>query len=85
MNRLGRITLNLLVMEGKPCIRGIRITVGNIVRLLAAGHSTAEILDEFPELEEEDIVAETQQFVPHSLPPGVSNLPSGMKFSGESL
>ena len=44
-------------MEGKPCIRGMRITVGNIVGLLAAGHSTAEILDEFPELEEEDIRA----------------------------
>ena len=54
---LGRITLNPLVMGGKPCIRGMRITVGNIVGLLAAGHSATEILDEFPELEEEDILA----------------------------
>ena len=57
MNKFGRITLNPLVMGGRPCIRGMRITVGNIVGLLAAGHSTAEILDEFPELEEEDIRA----------------------------
>ena len=57
MNKLNRITLNPLVMGGKPCIRGMRITVGNIVGLLAAGHSIAEILEEFPELEEEDIRA----------------------------
>lgn len=57
MSGLGRITLNPLVMGGRPCIRGMRITVGNIIGLLAAGHSIAEILDEFPELEEEDIRA----------------------------
>ena len=57
MDKLGRITLNPLVMGGKPCIRGMRITVGNIVGLLAAGHSIEEILDEFPELETEDIRA----------------------------
>jgi uncharacterized protein (DUF433 family) len=57
MSKLGRITLNPLVMGGKPCIRGMRITVGNIVGLLAAGHSIEEIIDEFPELEEEDIRA----------------------------
>jgi len=44
-------------MGGRPCIRGMRITVGNIVGLLAAGHSFEEILDEFPELEAEDIRA----------------------------
>ena len=53
----GRITVNPLVMGGKPCIRGMRITVGNIVGLLAAGHAVEEILEEFPELEEEDIRA----------------------------
>jgi uncharacterized protein (DUF433 family) len=57
MSKLGRITFNPLVMGGKPCIRGMRITVGNIVGLLAAGHSIEEILDEFPELETEDIHA----------------------------
>ena len=44
-------------MGGRPCIRGMRITVGNIVGLVAAGHSFEEILDEFPELEAEDIRA----------------------------
>jgi len=57
MNTLDRITLNPLVMGGKPCIRGMRITVGNVVGLLAAGYSNAEIIDELPELEEEDIRA----------------------------
>lgn len=57
MQYADRITLNPLVMGGKPCIRGMRITVGNIVGLLAAGHSVEEILNEFPELEEEDVRA----------------------------
>ncbi|MCL2305371.1 MAG: DUF433 domain-containing protein [Planctomycetaceae bacterium] len=57
LKKPGRITLNPLVMGGRPCIRGMRITVGNIVGLLAAGHSHAAILEEFPELEEEDIRA----------------------------
>ena len=57
MQTLNRITLNPLVMGGRPCIRGTRITVGNIVGLVAAGHSFEEILDEFPELEAEDIRA----------------------------
>jgi uncharacterized protein (DUF433 family) len=54
---IDRITLNQLVMGGKPCIRGMRITVGNVVGLLAAGHSVEEIIDELPELEEADIRA----------------------------
>jgi len=57
MEQLSRITLNPLVMGGRPCIRGMRITVGNIIGLLAAGHSIAEVLDEFPELKEEDVRA----------------------------
>jgi uncharacterized protein (DUF433 family) len=57
MNTLDRITLNPLVMGGKPCIRGMRITVGNVVGLLAAGHSVEDIIDELPELEKEDIRA----------------------------
>ena len=57
MNTLDRITLNPLVMGGRPCIRGMRITVRNVVGLLAAGHSVEEIIDELPELETEDIQA----------------------------
>jgi uncharacterized protein (DUF433 family) len=55
MSNLSRITLNPEVMGGKPCIRGLRVTVGTIVGLLAAGRSTADILNAYPYLEEEDI------------------------------
>jgi len=55
MKTLDRITFNTKVMGGKPCIRGIRITVGTIVGLVAVGHSFEEILEEYPFLEREDI------------------------------
>lgn len=55
MKPLVHITLDPAVMGGKPCIRGLRITVGTVVGLLAAGHSVAQILDAYPYLEEEDI------------------------------
>lgn len=42
-------------MGGKPCIRGMRVTVGMIVGLIAAGHSFEEILSAYPYLEEEDL------------------------------
>lgn len=42
-------------MGGKPCLRGMRVTVGAVVGLIAAGHTHAEILDAYPYLEEEDI------------------------------
>ena len=45
MNRLTRITFDPQVMGGKPCIRGMRVTVGTVVGLLASGHTEAEILD----------------------------------------
>jgi uncharacterized protein (DUF433 family) len=50
-----RITFNSEVMGGKPCIRGLRVTVGTIVGLMASGHSQADILDMYPYLEPEDI------------------------------
>jgi len=43
------------VMGGKPCIRGMRVTVGMVVGMLAEGHTTAEILELYPYLEAEDI------------------------------
>ena len=55
MKQLTRITLNPQVMGGKPCIRGLRVTVGTIVGLLASGHSPSEILRLYPYLEEEDL------------------------------
>jgi uncharacterized protein (DUF433 family) len=52
---LDRITFDPKVMGGKPCIRGLRVTVGTIVGLLASGYSSEKILDLYPYLEEEDI------------------------------
>lgn len=57
MRELERITLNPDVMGGKPCIRGLRVTVGTILGLLAAGHSHQEILEAYPYLEPVDIKA----------------------------
>jgi uncharacterized protein (DUF433 family) len=53
--QLTRITFDTQVMGGKPCIRGLRVTVGAIVGLVAAGHSTAEILQAYPYLGEDDV------------------------------
>ncbi len=50
-----RITIDPQVMGGKPCIRGMRVTVGMIVGMLAEGHTTAEILQLYPYLEAEDV------------------------------
>jgi uncharacterized protein (DUF433 family) len=50
-----RITRNPEVMGGKPCIRGMRVTVGTLVGLVASGLSLAEILKAYPYLEEDDI------------------------------
>lgn len=55
MKALDRITLNPEVMGGRPCIRGLRVTVGTIAGLIATNHSRAEILKLYPYLEEEDI------------------------------
>lgn len=52
---LDRITRNPTVMGGKPCVRGMRVTVGTIVGLVASSHTTAEILAAYPYIEEEDI------------------------------
>lgn len=55
MNNLTRITFDSKIMGGKPCIRGMRVTVGTIVGLIASGHSFEEILKAYPYLEEEDL------------------------------
>ena len=52
---LKRITFDPKVMGGKPTIRGLRVTVGMIMGLIAAGHNNKEILKAYPYLEEEDI------------------------------
>jgi uncharacterized protein (DUF433 family) len=55
MEMLDRITTNPAIMGGKPCLRGMRVTVGTIVGLVAAGKTVDEILKLYPYLEEEDI------------------------------
>jgi uncharacterized protein (DUF433 family) len=54
---LERITINPDVMVGKPTIRGLRITVEQILKALAGGVTTQELLKDYPELEPEDIQA----------------------------
>ncbi len=55
MDDLDRITFKPDVMGGKPTIRGMRVTVGTIVGLVASGYSPAEIVDAYPYLEVEDV------------------------------
>jgi len=54
---MARITINPKVMVGKPTIRGLRITVEQVLNALAKGISNEELLEEYPELEPEDIHA----------------------------
>jgi uncharacterized protein (DUF433 family) len=55
MQNLTRITFDPDVMGGKPCIRGMRVTVGTVVGLVASGYSIPEILEAYPYLEAKDI------------------------------
>jgi uncharacterized protein (DUF433 family) len=50
-----RITFDANVMGGKACVRGMRVTVGTIVGLVASGRTVTEILKAYPYLEEEDL------------------------------
>jgi uncharacterized protein (DUF433 family) len=52
-----RITLEPGKRSGKPCVRGMRITVYDVLSYLASGMSAEEILEDFPYLEKEDILA----------------------------
>ena len=54
---LSRITTNPKIMVGKPIIRGLRITVDQILKTLVAGVNIKELLEDYPELEREDIEA----------------------------
>lgn len=56
MEPLTRITIDPEVMGGKPCIRGMRVTVGTIVGLIATGETVENILVEYPYLEQEDVM-----------------------------
>jgi len=54
---LSRVTHSPDVMGGKPCLRGMRVTVGTVVGLLASGKSHQQVLADLPYLEENDILA----------------------------
>jgi len=56
MSDFSRITQNPDVMGGKPCIRGMRVTVGMIVGHIGAGRSVEDLLADYPYLEREDIL-----------------------------
>jgi len=55
VKQLTRITLDPNVMGGKPCMGGLRVTVGTIVGLIASGRSRSEVLKLYPYLNDEDI------------------------------
>ncbi len=57
MNLLDRIAVDPAVRFGKPCVRGTRISVGDVLGYLAGGMSEAQILGDFPQLTSDDIRA----------------------------
>ncbi|MGH7455712.1 MAG: DUF433 domain-containing protein [bacterium] len=65
-NLMDRITVNPNQCGGRPCIRGMRIRVVDVLDLFAAGLSAEQILDEMPDLEREDLQA-CLQFARHRL------------------
>jgi uncharacterized protein (DUF433 family) len=57
MSLLDRISLDPAIRFGKPCVRGTRITVGDVLGYLASGMTEAQVLADFPDLAQEDILA----------------------------
>ena len=57
MAHLDRITIDPAQMHGRPCIRGMRITVADVLGMLAGGMTRAKILSDYPYLEDADIAA----------------------------
>ena len=60
LDRFNRITQDPNVMGGKPCIRGMRLTVGRILSQIGAGESIDELLVDYPYLEREDVMQSLQ-------------------------
>ncbi|MCL2206876.1 MAG: DUF433 domain-containing protein [Fibromonadales bacterium] len=56
MDQFSRITHNPAIMGGKACIRGMRVTVGNVLEQLSTGRSIEALLGDFPYLEKEDVL-----------------------------
>ena len=64
-SRLDRITADPEILGGRPCIRGMRVRVKDILDMLADGASRSDILTDFPYLEEEDISAALEYAAQH--------------------
>lgn len=57
MDQLSRISVDPLVRFGKPCVRGTRITVGEVLGYLASGEAEETLFADFPQLTHEDVLA----------------------------
>lgn len=64
-SHLDRITTDAEVFGGRPCIRGLRVRVKDVLDMLAGGASAADILRDFPYLEEDDIAAALEYAAQH--------------------
>ena len=73
--QLDRITINPNVCLGQPTIRGMRITVGFVLKLLASNLSVQEVLAAYPELEEEDI-RQTLNYAAWTVSDKITSIPS---------
>lgn len=73
MSQMNRITLNPDQCSGRPCIRGMRIRVKDVLDMLAAGATEAEILESYPHLEREDIQA-ALEYAARQVDPAVLSL-----------
>ncbi|WP_025321933.1 DUF433 domain-containing protein [Deferrisoma camini] len=66
MKRWDRITVDPHILNGQPCIRGMRLTVRRVLEALAVSANVATVFEEYPELEEEDI-RQALDFAAHCL------------------
>ena len=57
MDQLARISIDPQVRFGKPCVRGTRLTIGDVLGYLAGGMTETEVLSAFPQLQHEDVLA----------------------------
>jgi uncharacterized protein (DUF433 family) len=70
MNGLERITINAAQCSGRPCIRGMRIRVKDVLDMLAGGATQEQILADFPDLESDDIracIAYAARYLDHAV------------------
>jgi uncharacterized protein (DUF433 family) len=75
VTQLDRITHNSNVCLGQPTIRGMRITVGFVLKLLASKLSVQEVLEAYPELEDEDI-RQSLNYAAWTVSDKIANIPS---------